>query len=106
MEHAPRHQDPSLAEAVRAAGALLGGAGEGAAQTELRPLPGRQAGRLIASQNLAQKVGLHLVNYLQSFPADDHNPDHVTVSLSKLEQWYQRFAAKLEKDPFFLYKTE
>ena len=66
---------------------------------------GRQR-RLIASQNLAQKVGLHLVNYLQSFPADDHNPDHVTVSLSKLEQWYQRFAAKLEKDPFFLYKTE
>lgn len=46
-----------------------------------------------------------MINYLQSFPADDGNPDNVTVSLSQLEKWYEKFSMKLKMDPYFVFKT-
>ncbi len=45
------------------------------------------------------------MNYLGSFQADDANPDHVTISMSALNKWYEKFSAKLKLDPYFVFKT-
>uniref|UniRef100_A0A7S3CSJ0 Hikeshi-like domain-containing protein n=1 Tax=Strombidium rassoulzadegani TaxID=1082188 RepID=A0A7S3CSJ0_9SPIT len=57
-------------------------------------------------KNYAKKVAINLFNYLKSFDQlSNQSSNLITVPLTALDKWFEKFSRKYDADPNFVYKS-